>query len=162
MAKNLAIGSHLKLTFNKLRAVRVLIEANVETEATLALFYAAEFLVLATLESEDVPARAWRSASGNHQLSRMIDHLPDSCAIKNDLQELAFLTAYATTHRYPHASGRMPQYPSTDNMKLWNEKIVTLFDRYVKHFQVKVREPNPVAGSVAPFRERKEHDSFSP
>ena len=108
MAKDLAIGSHLKLAFNKLKAVKVLLAEGVETEATLPLFYATEFLILATLESGDIPASEWRRASGNHQLSRMIDHLPASCSMKDKLQDLAFLTAYATTHRYPHASGRMP------------------------------------------------------
>lgn len=161
MAKNLTIGTHLKLAHNKLRASRVLLNAGIETEVPLTLFYAAELFVLATLESENIPASLWRREGGNHQLDRMIDHLPEGCSIKNDLDDIAFLKIYATTHRYPQGAGRMPQYPKREELIAWSDNLEKLLKRYILQFQVKVKEENPKALSVAPFREVKDHDDFS-
>ena len=150
MANAKLIGACSKVALNKILAVKSL--GVDSTEAPLLLFYAAENLVKAVLESEDVPPTLWRKASGNHQLGRMIDCLPDDCSIKDRLRVLDNLTPYATNHRYPSAEGKMPQLPKVEKIQEWYEATFEITEELFNHFKINPKDQQPVALRINPLR----------
>lgn len=126
------------------------------------LVYAVENLIIAIWESEDISPSVARRQTGNHQLDRMIDLLPDVCTAKPLLSPLGGLTAYATTFRYASPSGKIPRSADVNLVQEWLNQTRNLIDECARHFEVDVSIEEPIAGHVGPFRETKDHDEFDP
>ena len=120
--------------------------------APISMFYAAENLLMAALVSEGIDVGAVRRKTGNHQLDRMLDELPDACAIKSSLENIIDLVAYATTYRYPTPAGNLPKPPSQEDAMRYFEILVETLEVCVRHFQVDVELEEPEAGTVLPIR----------
>ena len=150
MSKERAIASHVMLAISGLQSVKKL--GLEDRNSANLLFYVAENLILAVLTSEDVDVRRVRSTVGNHQLDRMIDCLPDQCSVKTDLGNLAPLTAFATTYRYPEPSGGIPEAPKTPLVENWYNDLFKVAELFARHFRVPGKDSRPLAGYVGPFR----------
>lgn len=126
------------------------------------LVYAVENLIIAVWESENIDRSSARRQTGNHQIDRMIDLLPDLCTARGTLQPLGVLTAYATTFRYASPSGRIPKAPAVTTVQGWLDQTQIAIDMFARHFQVDLRDDEPVAGHTGPFRETRDKDEFEP
>lgn len=126
------------------------------------LVYSVENLIIAIWESEGISPSVARRQTGNHQLDRMIDLLPDVCAAKPLLSPLSGLTAYATTFRYASPSGKIPKAADVNVVQEWLHQAQAVIEVCARHFQVDVSIEDPVAGHVGPLRASKDHDDFSP
>lgn len=160
MSKAQTIGSCVKLADEFLTDAEVLGPGR--RNAANSLFYAIEHLVNAALESEDFGRDVVRRSAGNHQLDNMVALLPDACSVKQRLKDLANLTDYATSFRYPSPSGRIPRAPSFEKVTNWINKARALVDLYASHFSVDLSKNEPIAQNTSPFRESHDNDDLSP
>lgn len=101
MSKANTIGSSLWLAHNAFQDAAKVGPHN--RNCSNYLVYAVENLIMAVWESENIDRSSARKQTGNHQIDRMIDLLPDLCTAKSTLQPLGVLTADATTCRHPDA-----------------------------------------------------------
>lgn len=92
----------------------------------------------------------------------MIDVIPDLCTAKNTLQPFGVLTAYATTFRYASPSGRIPKAPAATMVQGWLDQTQVAIDLFARHFQVDLKDDEPVAGHTGPFRESRDKDDLKP
>ncbi len=150
MSKARVIGSHAKLALDNLLSVKTLGPS--DRNSVMLLFYAAENLLMAVLTSENIDLGVLRRKTGNHQLDRMIDALPDACTVKTDFAGVAELTAYATTFRYPTPGGRIPVSPERGDVEKWYRHLIGILNSCTQHFQVDRKDTEPVAGYDGPFR----------
>lgn len=75
------------------------------------------------------------------------------CVIKARFQSLVYLTAYATTFRYPKEGGRLPAQPSEEEIDEGVAKIKSILDDAVNHFGVDINASDNVpAKNSAPLR----------
>jgi HEPN domain-containing protein len=115
--KALHIANHLRLVAEDAKDARMLLAVRSRNAAYHAQ-QAAEKLLLALLTSENLHAQRHES----HQLGIMLEKLPPDHAMQADLKPLEFLTAFATTYRYPKTGGRLSPPPD------WS-KIAAALDR---------------------------------
>jgi hypothetical protein len=92
----------------------------------------------------------------------MIDLLPDLCTAKRTLQPLGVLTAYATPFRYASPSGRIPKAPAVTTVQGWLDQTQIVIEMFARHFQVNLKDDEPVAEHTGPFRESRDKDDFEP
>ncbi len=116
------------------------------------MLYAAENLLLALFTSEGIDGAVVRRKVGNHQLDRMLDELPDECPLKEDFESVVNLVAYATTYRYPTATGNLPVQPPAEEAEAYFASLLKILDTCSKHFQVNVRLDQPIAGNTGQRR----------
>lgn len=148
--KALLIGSHIKMAASSLQMVHR--ASPTHPSSPTQMFYAAENLLMAVLTSEGIDAGAIRRKFGNHQLDRMVDELPDMCAVRIDFEKVIDLVAYATTYRYPTPSGRIPDPPSTEEAERFFAGLKSILEKCTLHYQVDVKLDQPVAGRTTPPR----------
>lgn len=151
MAEARTIAAHLRLALSHLVSAGRLGAA--DRNAVQLLFYAAENMVLAVLVSEGIDKADLRRRLGNHQLALMIDTLPDACAVKEPLAQVAALEAYATTYRYPTPGGRIPQAPDPARVEDWMARLRAIGQDLCSHFRVAPEGGEPLAGHTGPPRE---------
>ncbi|WP_128186581.1 HEPN domain-containing protein [Paenirhodobacter populi] len=144
------IGSHLKLACENLLTVKKISPSD-RVSPTL-MFYAAENLLMAVFTSEGIDAGAARRKAGNHQLDRMLDELPEECAVKAMFEGLIDLVAYSTTYRYPTPVGDLPLPPSKEDAERYFSVLKEVLGICTVRFKVDVRLDAPVAGSIKPLR----------
>jgi HEPN domain-containing protein len=106
------IASHLRIALDDLREAAILLEANGRNSVYLGQ-QAAEQMILAIAQAEGI--HFGRDLS--HRLDRMLGQLPESNA-KSVLETVAWLEAFATTYRYPKASGAIRPPPDKENSRL--------------------------------------------
>lgn len=144
------IGAHLKIAVEDLLSAAKLGPG--DRNSVQMLFQATENILMAVFTSEGIDVAALRRTVGNHQLSAMIDHLPAACGIRDDLNEVAILEAYATTYRYPTPSGRVPEAPEAADVEAWFEHLKRIAGRLCTHFKVDARAEQPAAQVLDPIR----------
>lgn len=144
------IGAHLKIAVEDLLSAAKL--GAKDRNAVQMLFQATENILMAVFTSEGIDVAALRRTVGNHQLAAMIDHLPEECSVKADLESVSILEAYATTYRYPSPSGRVADAPDTEDFEGWLENLRDLAGRLCRHFRVDVKVDSPAAQNLKPSR----------
>jgi hypothetical protein len=150
MSKPRVIGSYVKIALNDLQSAGRL--GFDDRNAAQMIFQAAENLTMAALTSEEIDVRAIRRRVGNHQLGAMIAELPDACAVKEDLDAVSMLEAYAMTYRYPTAGGRIPEAPEPAEAKQWFDALKAIAAVFCTHFRITPTEQNPIARNLSPMR----------
>lgn len=146
-AIDLHIANHLRLADEDLKAAQVLIKAGNRFGAYHAE-QAAEKILLALITSEQTHVER----KDAHRLDVLRDKLPDENPFKARFQSLVYLTAYATTFRYPKEGGRLPAQPSEEEIDEGVAKIKSILDDAVKHFGVDINASDnfPAKNSAPP------------
>jgi hypothetical protein len=73
--------------------------------------------------------------------------------LRERLKQLSFLTAYATSYRYPREGGRLPPPPDWSRIDVATSALSDLIDEACKHFGVAVDAAESVpARNVAPMK----------
>ncbi len=107
---------------------------------------AAEKVIRAVLSSEGIHAGI------KHQLQEMVDLVPDANPLKPLLRDIEYLTAYATSYRYPTAQGRIKMPPPSDAVATGIAKVQAALDEAARRFVVDVGRRDVPAGSAGPIR----------
>jgi len=144
------IASHLRIALIDLKSARKL--GFEDRNAAQLLFQATENLTMAVLSSEIINVSELRRRVGNHQLYAMICELPEECAVKEALMELAILEGYATTYRYPSPSGSIPKKPDLHLSQKLYDNIYSLTEKLFRHFRVSTKDEQSGAENVSPIR----------
>jgi len=150
MAEAKLIGSNLKLAAINLLAVKKI--GLSDRIAPTFMVYAVENLLMAIFTSENCDYGRARRKCGSHQLDCLIDELPDECGIKSSFKNVVALVAYATTYRYPTASGNLPRPPAENEANDYYEAFIEILNVCTTHFEVDVRLDEPQAGSTSAIR----------
>jgi hypothetical protein len=90
-----------------------------------------------------------------HDLSDMVDQVPDENPLKLALREIQHLSAYATAYRYPVSSSRtkrIPGEPPEAELKAAIDATAKALDAAVKGFQVDLERPDSPAAVSGPLR----------
>jgi len=125
------IASYLRIASDDLREANILFDAKGRNSVYLAE-QAAEQMILAIAQSEEVHF----GRDHNHQLDRMLVRLPDENPFKAALQSIAWLEAYATTYKYPRASGAIIRPPESEKLKSALDELERILLRLAEHFGV--------------------------
>ena len=145
---SLHIANYLRLAQSDARDARTLLATKGRNAAYLTQ-QAAEKLLLALLTSEGIE----RSRSESHRLDVLVEKLPAANPLRPELASLGYLTAYATTFRYPKQGGRLPADPDWQRLEASLDQIDAALRNLADHFAVDLdasdREP---AGRSAPPR----------
>jgi HEPN domain-containing protein len=104
--RELHIANFLRLASGDLEDARSLRKTGSRNAAYHAE-QAAEKVVLALLTSEDIQVQR----KDHHRLDVLADLVPPENPFRERLRALSFLTAFATTYRYPKPGGRIPPEP---------------------------------------------------
>ncbi len=129
----LHIANDLRLALEDAKDARTLLTVKSRNAAYHAQ-QAAEKILLALLTSEDVHVQRHES----HQLGIMIEKLPSDHPMVADLKRLEFLTAFATTYRYPKTGGRLPPLPDWGKIASALDQIDGLIKLACRHFAVNI------------------------
>jgi HEPN domain-containing protein len=146
--KALHIANDLRLAAEDAKDARTLLAVKSRNAAYHAQ-QATEKLLLALLTSEDVHAQRHES----HQLGIMIEKLPPDHPMVADLKRLEFLTAFATTYRYPKPGGRLPPSPDGSKIAAALDQIDASIKLACTHFSVDV-SADPKVPAQNPTRMR--------
>lgn len=125
------IASALRLAAEDLVAAKALAAIGNRNDAYHAQ-QAAEKMLLALLTAEGV--RIERKDS--HRLDVLRDLLPDENPLKASFGPLVFLTAYATTYRYPKDAGRIPDKADRRAVEAALAALTDLLEQAAAHFGV--------------------------
>lgn len=148
MSAELHIANATRLAYEDLKAAEVLAAKDNRNDAYHAQ-QAAEKILLALLTSEGI--RAERRDS--HRLDVLRDLLPDANTFKDRFSSLTFLTAYATTYRYPKDAGRLPARAEKDELDEAMEALRKILNDVTAHFGVSFTDSDKIpAVSSAPPR----------
>lgn len=149
MSVELHIANNLRLAHEDLEAAEMLAAKKNRNDAYHAQ-QAAEKILLSLLTSEGI--RAERRDS--HRLDVLRDLLPDANTFKGRFSSLTFLTAYATTYRYPKDAGRLPARAERDDLDPAMEALRKILNDVAAHFGVKLTDSDRIpAVSSAPPRD---------
>ena len=107
---------------------------------------AAEKILIAVLTSEA------KHGGVRHQLTAMVDQLPEENPLKPALRKVEVLGVYATTFRYPTASGRIIPAPATSDLESLLGQVEALLNQAATRFGVDLRKPNSPATNPGPIR----------
>jgi hypothetical protein len=114
--------------------------------------YGAENLLKALFVAESMDFNQVRIESGNHLLDRMLDRLPDACAVKADLRTLQDVSAYSTTRRYSTPRGAVPRQPKPEDILRWIAALDRAVLRCDAHFSIRQDGPDYRATTTAALR----------
>jgi HEPN domain-containing protein len=131
--KALHIANDLRLAAEDARDARTLLAVKSRNAAYHAQ-QATEKLLLALLTSEDTHVQR----SESHQLGIMVGKLPPDHPMLTNLKRLEFLTAYATTYRYPKTGGRLPPPPDWNAIAAALDQVDKLIRLACGHFAVDI------------------------
>jgi HEPN domain-containing protein len=144
--KALHIASHLRLAAEDAKDALLAVKSR---NAAYHAQQATEKLLLALLTSEDIHIQRHES----HQLGIMAGKLPPDHPMLDGLRRLEFLTAFATTYRYPKTGGRLPAPPDWGKIGDALDQIDRLISRACDHFSVDVSaDPKLPARNPTPMR----------
>jgi HEPN domain-containing protein len=150
--KPLHIANHLRLAAEDAKDARTLVALRSRNGAYHAQ-QATEKLLLALLTSEDVHVHRHES----HQLGILTGKLPSDHPLLAELERLEFLTAFATTYRYPKTGGRLSPPPDWGRLAAALDQIDALIRSACGHFSVDASaDPSIPAGNPRPMRKSGE------
>lgn len=160
MSKARVIGGHLKIAFeNLVSAKRIGMDRR---DSVLMIFYAVENIVLATFIAEEIDLQAVRARKGgNHHLDMLVDELPAECPIKERLLDISAISEFSTTYRYPLSTGKVKAGPGEQQTKAWFIEASEILQALVRHFQVNIKEDDPIAAKTGPFRDVDPREGLS-
>ncbi len=144
MSADLIIAAMLRIAKQDLDGARLLNRAG-NRNASYLSEQAAEKLIRAVLTSEGI------QAGNRHELSDMVDQIPDQNPVKLALRAIEHLSAYATAYRYPSPRGRVRSPPSAAELDVDLAKVDAALTEVAKRFVVDLAEDTP-AGKPDPFR----------
>lgn len=145
MSAERLIASLLRVAKEDLDGARLLSSAR-NRNATYLCTQSAEKVIRAVLTSEG------KHAGIKHHLNEMVDLVPDENPLKPALRSIEHLAAYATSYRYPTASGRIPAPPSQAVFEEDAARVEASLNAAVARFRVDLTKPDTSAGSAAPIR----------
>ena len=147
------IASYLRIASDDLKEASILFEASGRNSVYLAE-QAAEQIILSLAESEGIHF----GRNLNHQLDRMLARFSDDNTFKSALQRVSWLEAYATTYKYPKASGAITPPPPKERLRGALDELTTILGRVADHFGVDLTpgSATPAERSQAPRNGRKE------
>jgi HEPN domain-containing protein len=151
--KALHIANDLRLAAEDARDARTLLSVKSRNAAYHAQ-QATEKLLLALLTSEDIHIQR----SEGHQLGIMVGKLPPDHPMVTDLERLEFLTAFATTYRYPRTGGRLAPPPDWNRIAAALDQVDKLIRLACDHFAVDI-SASPNVPAQNPGRMRASSDN---
>lgn len=128
---NLHIANDLRLAASDLEAAKTLSKIHNRNDAYHAQ-QAAEKILLSLLTAEGTHIER----KDSHRLDVLRDKLPDESPFKSRFGGLTYLTAYATTFRYPKDAGRIPSGPEDDELLEAINQIESLLGDVAGYFGV--------------------------
>lgn len=148
MSAELHIANALRLAREDIEAAEMLSAKGNRYDAYHAQ-QAAEKILLALLICEGIKAER----KDSHRVDVLRDMLPDANAFKDRFSSLTFLTAYATTYRYPKDAGRLPARAAREELDPAISALKAILEDVAGHFGVNLNESDRVAArSSAPPR----------
>ncbi len=134
------IATHLRLAHDAFEGARVLASAGNRNAVYLAQ-QAVEQIVLALAMSEGVNyARPM-----HHQIRLMLKAIPRENPLRDHLMGVAWLEAYASTYRYPKASGRIVEPPSNGDFQKACAVIDGTLEQLLNYYEVDLRSDHKPA-----------------
>lgn len=145
MSVEALLSGFLRIAREDLDAAHVLANTN-NRNAVYHCEQAAEKIIRAVLTSEGV------NAGVGHQLQGMVDRVPDENPMKPALRGIEYLSAYATTFRYPTTAGKVPATPAQHDVVNALMKVEAVLLDVSKRFEVDLTRPGTPAKRVGPIR----------
>jgi HEPN domain-containing protein len=139
------IASFLWLASEDLQAARLLATQSNRNAAYLCS-QAAEKVIRAVLTAEG------KHAGIRHLLDEMVDQVPDENPLKPTLRAIQNLGSYATTYRYPTATGRILAAPTAGDLTKYMAAVDTALQAAATAFVVDLADPHKPAGRPQPPR----------
>jgi len=93
-----------------------------------------------------------KHAEIGHRLDEMVDSVPDENPIKPALRDMERLAAYATTYRYPTATGRIKATPGAVEVGANIANVQRALDAATAWFSVDLTRPGVAAAHAKPAR----------
>lgn len=144
MSAERLIASHLRLAAESLAAANILLQGG-NRNAAYQAEQAVEQVILALAQAESTAF----TRSQQHQLETMRRALPEADAFREDLADVTWLEAYATTFRYPKQLGSIADPPPADRLRAALDETEDLLRRVAEHFQVDLRISSKTSASHA-------------
>lgn len=152
MSRDRKIGAYVKIACDTLHDVKTL--GPTRRSSANLLFQAIENIVLCVLEIENENIdKSKRYKVRHHNLDAFIDLLPDECVFKTRLKTLEVVASYATTYRYPTDGGRIPQSPTIEELKTWENTANEIIQEIIYHCDIDINNHKPVARIINPIRD---------
>jgi HEPN domain-containing protein len=145
MSAEVLIANLLRVAQEDLHGARLLATAG-NRNAVYLCEQAAEKVIQAVLTSEGIHGGI------KHQLDQMVDLVPNENPLKPALRAIEKLAAYATTYRYPTATGRIKASPSETALKVEISNVQQAIDLAAQRFGVDMSKPGKPAASSTPVR----------
>jgi len=139
------IASLLRVAHEDLAGARILAAAN-NRNAIYLCEQAAEKIIKSVLTSEG------RHVGIKHDLDVLVDTVPDDNPVKPQLRDLEFLTAYATSYRYPTDEGRIRTVRREHRVQDAIDKVAAALTEVAAGFGVDLDHPNAPARRIGPLR----------
>lgn len=145
MSSELLIANLLRVAKEDLDGARILASASNRNAIDLCE-QAAEKVIRAVVTSEGVHAGI------KHQLNEMVDLVPDANPMKPSLRTIEYLTAYATSYRYPSSVGRIEAAPDAPRLESAIAQVEHALAEAAARFGVDLGLPNAPAKNARPVR----------
>lgn len=145
MSAERVIANLLRIAREDLEGARLL-NAQRNRNAIYLCEQAAEKIIRAVLTSEKIHAGI------RHQLTEMIDLVPDENPLKPRLRKLQHLATFATSYRYTTPTGRIPPDPSNDEVEASAEEIEATLAEAARGFGVELDAVDKPAATSSPIR----------
>lgn len=145
MSVELRIASFLRVASEDLAGARALHELH-NRNAVYLCEQAAEKIIRAVLTSEGL------HGGTKHELSELIDVLPDANPVKPMLRTVEHLAAYATSYRYPTTRGRITPGPNAQEMSDALQRVAALLAEAARRFEVDLEARDEPARRPEPIR----------
>ena len=145
MSAELLIANLLRVAKEDLEGARLL-SSTANRNAVYLCEQSVEKIIRAVLTSEG------KHAGIKHHLKEMVDLVPDENPLKPYLRAIEHLGAFATSYRYPTASGRIPSPPQPADFNEIVRKVEEALTAALGRFRVDPSKPNMPAGNPGPIR----------
>ncbi|MBK7395927.1 MAG: HEPN domain-containing protein [Myxococcales bacterium] len=145
MSAELLVANLLRVAREDLEGAKLLADQS-NRNAVYLCEQAAEKIIRAILTSEGLHGGI------RHQLNEMVDAIPDANPLKAPLREIEFLTAYATSYRYPTSSGRVLKAPSAVQLGVAFAKVAAVLAQAATGLGVDLDTRDAPATRCRPFR----------
>jgi HEPN domain-containing protein len=145
MSAELLIANLLRVAKEDLDGARLLASSR-NRNAIYLCEQAAEKIIRAVLTSEG------KHAGIKHQPQEMVDQIPDINPLKPALRAIEYLTAYATSYRYPTAHGRVVGTPAAQAVDDAAGRVQVALEQAVQRFGVDLGRRDLPATQKGPVR----------
>ncbi|MDK9697584.1 MAG: HEPN domain-containing protein [Siculibacillus sp.] len=144
----LMIANYIRLAHGDLLDAEQLRKTGSRNAAYLAE-QSAEKVILALLVSEQVHALR----KDSHRLDILVDNLPSDHPLREKVKQIDFLTAYATSYRYPKTAGRLPKVQGWEKIDTAIRVIRDLINEICVYFVIDLNDDDSVpAQHSRPYR----------